>query len=61
MASWEDLAAMLARCPNPLPKASPPGPKARKICWSKVGNWSALGTEREKRFFENGRTKRESL
>ncbi len=50
MASREDLAAMLPRCPNPLPKVSPPGPKARKTCWFKVGNLSVLGKEREKEF-----------
>ena len=61
MASWEDSAAMFPRCPNPAPKVSPPGPKARRICWFKVGNWSVLGTEQEKGFFENERTKRESL
>jgi hypothetical protein len=60
MASWEDLAAMLAGCPNPLLKVSPPGPEARKICWFRVGNWSVIGTEREKRFFENERSKRGS-
>jgi hypothetical protein len=48
MASWEDSAAMLPPCPNPLWKASPGGPKARKTCWFKVGNWAVLGREREK-------------
>ena len=45
MDSWEDLAAMLPRGPNPLPKVSRAGPKGRKICWFKVGNWSVLGKE----------------
>jgi hypothetical protein len=61
MASWEDLAAMLPRYPNPLSKVSPAGPKARRICWFKVGNWSVLGREQEKGFFENEGPMRESL
>jgi hypothetical protein len=61
MASWEDLAAMLPRCPNPFSKVSPPGPKARKTCWFKVGNWSVLGRERGKRIVKIERTMRESL
>ena len=52
MASWEDSAAMLPRCPNPLSKVSPAGPKARKSCWFKVGNWSVQGREREKEFLK---------
>jgi len=52
MASWEDSAAMLPRCPNPFSKVSPPGPRARKICRFEVGNWSVLAKEWEKGFLK---------
>jgi len=61
MASWEDLAAMLPRCTNPLRKVSQLGAEARKTFWFKAGNWSVLGREREKGFLKIEGTKRECL